>query len=130
MKPADEVRAAEVAVLRAAEELWNVVKDREGPESVDWSRARIVGRGLKTGRRHTLASLRVALGQTQADLADRAGMRQGDVSVLERRGDARFSTLERYAEALGGHIEIAVVIDGRRYLIDLEVHDRNGKRHG
>jgi hypothetical protein len=92
----------------------------EGPDSIDWSRVRVVdGRGLKTGRRHTLASLRVALGKTQVEVADRAGMGQGDVSTLERRGDSKLSTLARYASALGGNVEVAVVIDGRRYLLDV-----------
>lgn len=77
---------------------------------------------LKIRRRHTLGSLRVALDMTQTELANRAEMRQGDVSVLERRGDAKLSTLERYAEALGGQVEIAIIIDGHKYLIDLSKH--------
>jgi DNA-binding Xre family transcriptional regulator len=92
----------------------------EGPESIDWTRARrVVGRGRKTGRRYTLATLRVALGKTQTEIAARAKMSQGDVSVLENREDVKLSTLARYAAALGGRIETAVVIGDRRYLLDL-----------
>lgn len=88
----------------------------------------VVGRGLKTGRRHTLASLRVALGKTQVEIAERAGMAQGDVSTLERRSDSKLSTLERYAEALGGRLEVAVVIGDRRYLLDAVETDRAAAR--
>lgn len=92
----------------------------EGPEDIDWRRARVVGRGLKTGRRHGLSTLRIALGKTQAEIAEHSGMRQGDVSRLEGRGDVKISTLERYAKALGGAVELAVVLGGRRYLIALD----------
>lgn len=76
-------------------------------------------RGFKSGRRYALKALRVALGKTQVEVAERAGMGQGDVSILERRSDSKISTLARYASALGGNVEVAVVIGGRRYLLDL-----------
>lgn len=91
----------------------------DGPESINWRRARVLGRGLKTGRRYDLKTLRVALSRTQVDVARTSGMAQGDVSRLEARQDAKLSTLARYAAALGGGVEVAVVIDGRRYLLDL-----------
>jgi len=69
-------------------------------------------------KHYTLASLRVALGLTQTDLAHHAEMNQGDVSALERRDDFKLSTMKRYAKALGGKLEVAVVIRGRRYLIN------------
>ena len=86
---------------------------------IDWSRARVVGRGTKTGRRYDLKTLRAALGRTQAELAEAARMAQGDVSRLEGREDVKLSTLARYAGALGGSVEVAVVVDGRRYVLDL-----------
>jgi predicted transcriptional regulator len=79
----------------------------------------VVGRGLKTGRRYDLRTLRVALGKTQSEVARVAEMSQGDVSRLEDRLDVKLSTLERYASALGGEVDVAVVIGGRRYRIDL-----------
>ena len=50
----------------------------------------------------SLAALRRDLGLTQAQVARRLGMTQSDVSKLERREDARLSTLLAYARALGG----------------------------
>jgi len=41
------------------------------------------------------------------------------VSVLERRGDSKLSTLGRYVAALGGRLEVAVVVGDRRYLVDV-----------
>jgi hypothetical protein len=92
--------------------------DEHGPP-IDWSRARVVGRGTKAGRRYDLKTLRAALGKTQAEIAQAARMAQGDVSRLEGREDVKVSTLARYASALGGSVEVAVVVDGRRYVLDL-----------
>jgi hypothetical protein len=86
---------------------------------IDLSRAKVVGRGLKKDRRLTLQTLRVALGKTQADIAHAAEMDQGDVSRLEARDDRKLSTLGRYAAALGGRLEVAVVVNGRRFLLDV-----------
>ena len=100
--------------------------EHEGP--MDWSRARVVGRGTKTGRRYDLKTLRAALGKTQADVAKEARMAQGDVSRLEAREDVKLSTLARYAAALGGSVEVAVVVDGRRYKLDLGSDDAEATR--
>ena len=91
----------------------------EHERQIDWSRARVVGRGTKVGRRYDLKTLRVALGKTQAEVADATRMAQGDVSRLEGREDVKLSTLARYAAALGGSVEVAVVVNGRRYVLDL-----------
>jgi hypothetical protein len=91
----------------------------EIPE-LDVAKAKVVGRGLGTHRRFDLRTLRMALGKTQAEVSHAAEMDQGDVSRLEHRDDTRLSTLKRYARALGGQIEVAVVIHGRRYLLDVE----------
>jgi hypothetical protein len=89
------------------------------PEEVDISRTKVVGRGLKKDRRLTLQTLRVALGKTQADVARAAEMEQGDVSRLEARDDMKLSTLTRYAAAIGGRVEVAIVIGGRRYMLEV-----------
>jgi hypothetical protein len=86
---------------------------------IDLRRARVVGRGTKTGRKFDLRALRAAFDKTQADIARAAEMTQGDVSKLEGREDMKVSTLARYAAALGGKVEVAIIIDGRRYLIDV-----------
>ena len=74
---------------------------------------------VRSGRRYDLKSLRVALGKTQADVSRRAEMAQGEVSQLEARTDVKISTLARYAAALGGAVEVVVVVEGRRYLLGL-----------
>lgn len=85
---------------------------------VDFSKAKVLGRGLKRGKaRYTLRILREAAGVTQVEIAKRAEMSQGDISKLEGRGDWRVSTLERYARALKGKLKIVVEIGGREYQI-------------
>lgn len=69
--------------------------------------------------RYDLKGLRVALGKRQSDIARATEMTQGDVSRLEARQDVKISTLARYASALGGSVEVAVVVGGRRYRLDL-----------
>jgi hypothetical protein len=54
----------------------------------------------------TLAQLRAALRQTQAELAERLRMKQTSVSRLERRGDLLLSTLRAYVRATGGELEL------------------------
>jgi Helix-turn-helix domain len=95
-------------------------KQTEDAPGLDLTKVGVVGRGLGTYRRFDLRTLRLALGKTQAEVSSAAGMDQGDVSRLERRKDARLSTLRRYAHALGGQLEVAVVVNGRRYLLDQE----------
>lgn len=61
-----------------------------------------------------LAELRARAGATQQDVASKMGIAQSDVSKLERRTDAKLSTLRAYVEALDGELEIAVRLPGRR----------------
>jgi len=100
----------------------------EHEAQIDWSRARVVGRGTKTGRRYDLKTLRAALGRTQAEVAEAARMAQGDVSRLEGREDVKLSSLARYASALGGRVEVAIVVNGRRYILDLGPDDAEANR--
>jgi len=88
-------------------------------DEIDLSKAKVIGRGLKMGRRFDLRSLRAALGKTQEDVAHTAKMAQGDVSRLEARKDIKLSTLERYAKALGGELEVVVRVGDRKYRIDM-----------
>lgn len=57
-----------------------------------------------------LRALREALGLTQAELAERLGRAQGELSRMERRGDHLVSTLRAYVEALGGELELVARI--------------------
>src|ERR1019366_2198216 len=52
-------------------------------------------------------------------IARAAEMDQGDVWRLERREDVKLSTLGRYARALGGRLQVAVVVGGHQYLLDV-----------
>lgn len=62
----------------------------------------------------TLRELRQTLALTQQQVADKAEMTQSELSRMESRGDHRVSTLRRYVEALGGELEISVVVGKRR----------------
>ena len=79
---------------------------------------------MKVARRNrklTLALLREQRGLTQAKLAQRAKITQSEVSRTELRAgrDCLVSTLERYAEALGGKLALHVEIDGQSYPVML-----------
>jgi transcriptional regulator with XRE-family HTH domain len=63
----------------------------------------------------SLREVRKDLGRTQVQVATEAGMSQGDLSRLERRNDHLLSTLQRYAAALGGELEVTVVRGSKRY---------------
>jgi predicted transcriptional regulator len=58
----------------------------------------------------TLQELRKSLGITQNALADAQGVRQVNISNLERRTDMHISTLRKYVEALGCELEINIRI--------------------
>lgn len=59
-----------------------------------------------------LSQLRKARGLTQLQLAEQLGVSQVDVSRIENADDTQLSTLRRYVDALGGHLELrAVFVD-------------------
>jgi hypothetical protein len=84
-------------------------------------RWKVLGRGLRAGRaRFELRLLRESLGKTQADIATATGIDPADVSKLEHRESldtVQVSTVRRYAKALGGGVELVIVIGGRRYVL-------------
>src|SRR4051812_22429051 len=53
-----------------------------------------------------LADLRRARELSQAEMAEKLGVAQSEVSKVERRTDLYLSTLKKYIEAAGGHLEI------------------------
>jgi predicted transcriptional regulator len=61
-----------------------------------------------------LRELRELSGISQADLAAAANMSQPQLSQIEARDDHLLSTLRRYVEALGGHLEVIAVIGNKR----------------
>ena len=65
-----------------------------------------------------LRSLRKAKGLTQAEVAKAAGMAQGELSRMERRGDWLLSTLQRVAKAMGGELHVSIALDGEEVPLD------------
>jgi DNA-binding XRE family transcriptional regulator len=84
---------------------------------VDVTKLRVVGRGVYANKRIGLGSVRAVKGVTQVEMASRMGITQTQVSKIEAGEDHLVSTLRRYAKALGGAVEVAIVVDGRRYLV-------------
>ena len=62
---------------------------------------------METARR--LDELRRALQKNQGEVASAMGIGQNAVSQMEKRRDMQLSTLSRYVESLGFHLELAVV---------------------
>ncbi len=58
-----------------------------------------------------LFELRKALGLSQTDVAKGLAVSQAAVSQLERSKDPRLSTLRRYLDRLGAHLELVAVFD-------------------
>ena len=70
------------------------------------------------GKRYSLRLLRVALGKTLAEISEAVAPGNDAVAMAEENlGEVSVSLLERYASALGGVLEIAVVVHGRRYIL-------------
>lgn len=65
-----------------------------------------------------LSELRKARRLTQEELADRLGIRQANVSKMERRLDMRVSTLREVVEAMGGELRITAHFPDAEYRID------------
>ena len=76
-------------------------------------RCRVRAQAAPTAEQVTLAALRRDLGLTQEQVAGRLRMTQSDVSKLERRTNARMSTLQAYAHALGGRL-LVTFVDGEK----------------
>jgi predicted transcriptional regulator len=57
----------------------------------------------------SLDRLREERGLTQVEVANLLEVTQGNISRLEHASDLYLSTLSRYVEALGGHLELTAV---------------------
>jgi hypothetical protein len=42
---------------------------------------------------------------------------------MKQRSDVKLSTLRRYVKALGGAAEVQVVVNGRKFVLELEAAD-------
>jgi Helix-turn-helix domain len=73
----------------------------------------------------TLRELRAYTGKTQAAAAASNAMTQSELSRLERRDDFLLSTLRDYVDALGGGLEVHVLLGSSRIrLTDGEARER------
>jgi DNA-binding XRE family transcriptional regulator len=91
---------------------------------VDFARAKRVRRARKGSERVSLRTAREAMGMTQAEMASALGTDQGEVSRIERRPHVRFSTLCKYAKALGARCDVAFVFaDGRHLLVEVKADE-------
>jgi Helix-turn-helix domain len=81
-------------------------------DEVEAGAAALVARG----RARTLAEQRMRLGLTQAQVAERMGVRQERVSAIERAepGSTEVRTLASYVEALGGRLEVIADLGDER----------------
>jgi transcriptional regulator with XRE-family HTH domain len=61
----------------------------------------------------TLRDMRRAMALTQETVAEALGIKQVNVSQLEKRSDLLLSTLRRYVEAMGGELELTARFPGR-----------------
>lgn len=65
-----------------------------------------------------LQQVRKAHHVTQKELAASMGLSQSALSELERRPNITLGTMQRYVEALGGHLEVSAVFkDGKKELM-------------
>ena len=61
-----------------------------------------------------LAELRESRGLTQLQLAEQLGVSQVNVSRIERAEDTQISTISRYVQCLGGHLELRAIFDNEQ----------------
>jgi DNA-binding XRE family transcriptional regulator len=61
----------------------------------------------------TLKDLRLAVQQTQEQLAATLGVGQDTISRLEKRSDMLLSTLRHYVESMGGKLELVARFPNR-----------------
>jgi transcriptional regulator with XRE-family HTH domain len=74
-----------------------------------------------------LAQFRRETGVTQAELAERLGVKQAAVSKLERKTDLLVSSLAKYLEALGVDARITVTVSGREREYELTNCDKDAR---
>ncbi len=87
-----------------------VMVDPARRERVERERAKVVAEQV----RDALGELRRVRQLTQVELSRTMQRPQSTISRIEREGDMLLSTLAAYVEALGGHLEINAIVDGRR----------------
>lgn len=61
----------------------------------------------------SLRDLRKAMGKTQAAMAEKLGLKQENISRVEKRADMLLSTLDGYLRAMGGQLRLVVEFEDR-----------------
>jgi len=84
---------------------------------------------------NNLRALRKAAGKTQVDVAAALGIKQENVSRIERQADLLLSTLSRYVHAIGGQLRLTAEFSGGRIVelppfTDLTLSRRAGRSAG
>jgi DNA-binding XRE family transcriptional regulator len=73
---------------------------------------------IAEGARQKVAAIRLqqareASGFTQEQVAQRMGVTQASLSRMEHRPDVKLSNIRKYVEAIGGTLEVSVVLPRR-----------------
>ena len=89
---------------------WQELKEERFDED---QRKEIEHRVAVERARMTLRALRKELGLTQEELASVMDVSQPELSRIENSENPMLTTLHRYVEALGGSLEVRVVIDDK-----------------
>ncbi len=76
----------------------------------------------------SLADLRKAQNLTQAEVAERLGIKQATVSEVESRSDLYMSTLRKHIEALGGALALTAVFPNRPPVTIAGLSDESRKK--
>ncbi|HQW26808.1 MAG TPA: XRE family transcriptional regulator [Saprospiraceae bacterium] len=74
-----------------------------------------------------LAGLRKDLGITQEEIAQHQGVKQVNISNLEKRNDMLISTLRKYVSSLGGKLEIHIRLPNEDTANIKSLNVRSGK---
>lgn len=86
----------------------------------DWKaerKQRVSQRAEELRAKMALAEIRKLMGMSQAELGKVMGIGQPAVARLEKRQDMHISTLKKAVEALGGQLEIKVLIDEKEVIL-------------
>jgi ribosome-binding protein aMBF1 (putative translation factor) len=92
-------------------------RDPERRRRVDVARAEVESE--QAAYEQSLAELRRARAFTQAQLAQELNIPQSQVSRIEHQAELYVSTLARYLEAMGGHLELFGVFGDQRVRLSL-----------
>lgn len=93
---------------------WSEIKAKAAPETIE----RAARRTEAMLAAIELNDLRKARKLTQEQLAERLGIRQSNVSKMERRTDLHVSTLRDVVEAMGGELRVTARFSDAEYELD------------